>query len=193
MMRRALFALAAAALVLLPVIGASADDGEPVSISVDMPAVVASNIGFPLHVIVTSNPGLLPGSYRVRVRAARECGGSFDTTPGAVLLDKPLGANGKVAATGRTHRFGAFTACAFLEQVGDNRLFAFDDSTTFSVTHPCTTYSRRVVATTPSLKKVRKSLRHAHGTHRQALSRRATRLEKKLKQARAGRKRACKQ
>ncbi|HEY7633143.1 MAG TPA: hypothetical protein VH817_20740 [Thermoleophilaceae bacterium] len=192
-MRRPLLGLLAAALVLVPVAGASADYGEPVSISVDMPAVVASNVGFPLHVTVTSDPGLLTGSYRVRVRAARECGGSFDTTPGAVLLDKQLGPNGEVAASGRTHTFGTFTACAFLEQVGDNRLFAFDDSTTFAVTHPCTTYSRRVVAATRSLKKVRKALRHAHGAHRQALSRRASHLEKKLRKAKTGRKRACKQ
>lgn len=190
-MRRPLLGLAAALLVLLPASAAWADNGEAVSISVDVPAVLASGVGFPVHVTVTSDPGALTGPLRVRVRAATECGGTFDSTPGAVLLDTPLGANGKVARTALTHSFGTFTACAYLEEPGDNRLFAFDDSTTFAVTHPCTTYSRRVIATRRSLKKTRKALRHAHGAHRAALSRRATRLRAKLKKAGAGRKRSC--
>jgi hypothetical protein len=190
-MRRLLLAPAALLLSLLPAAGASADNGEPVSIGVDMPAVVASNVGFPMHVTVTSDPGVLVGSFRVRVRASGECGGSFDSTPGPVLLDKPLGANGKVAGTARIHTFGSFTACAFVEQVGDNRLFAFDDSTTFAVTHPCTTFTRRAAATRRALRKTRKAKRHARGAHRAALARREARLRAKLKNANARRKHAC--
>jgi hypothetical protein len=194
-MRRPLLALVAlgAAFACAPA-AAGAANGEVVSMSVSIPAVVPSAIGFPVHVSVSSDPGALSTAtapLRVRVKAAAECGGSFDSTPGAVLLDKPLGPSGKVAGTGTTHVFGVFTACAFLEQQGDNRLFAFDDSTSAKVTHPCTTYTRRVLATKDSLAKVKRALRHAHGAHKAALSRRAAHLRAKLKKASAGRKRTC--
>jgi hypothetical protein len=108
-----------------------------------------------------------------------------------VLLDKPLGPSGRVSGKGLTHTFGSFTACAFLEQQGDNRLFAFDDAATFAVTHPCTTYSRRVISTKRALKRVRTQLRRAHGAHRAALTRRAAKLRTRLGRASKGRKRAC--
>jgi hypothetical protein len=193
-MRRALLALAAAALVLVPASAARAANGEAVSIAVNVPAVVASNIGFPVNVTVTSDPGALSAAtapLRVRVKAAAECGGSFDSTPGAVLLDAPLSSSGKVSGSGLTHTFGSFTACAFLEQQGDDRLFAFDDSTTFAVTHQCTTFSRRVVVDRRALAKTRKALKKAHGAHKTALQRRAARLRAKLKKATAGRTKSC--
>lgn len=192
-MRRALLAVAVAGVALLPAAAARASD-EPVSLSVSTPGTVASSIGFPVRVTVTSDPGALGAAtapLRVRVRAAVECGGTFDSTPGAVLLDQPLGPSGKVAGSALTHTFGTFTACAYLEQQGDDRLFAFDDSTTFAVTHPCTTFTRRVLATKRSLGKVRKAMRHAHGAHRAALRRRAAHLRAKVRRANAGRKRKC--
>jgi hypothetical protein len=190
-MRRLVLGVAALAVLLPGAAAAWADGGEPVSLSVSTPAVVGSNVGFPVRVTVSSDRGLLTGSYRVRIRAAAECGASFDSTPGAVLLDEPLTGSGKLKGTAKTHSFGHFTACAFLEQQGDDRLFAFDDTATFAVTHGCTTYSRRVIATRRSLKNTRKRLRHAHGAHRAALSRRAAHLRAKLKRANARRRRAC--
>lgn len=188
-MRRAFLLGPALALVFAATAGAA---DEPVTLNVSVPAVVASNVPFPVSVSVAADQDALgPGPFRVRVRAADECGGTFDSTPGAVLLDKPLGPSGTVSGKGLTHMFGSFTACAFLEQQGDNRLFAFDDSATFAVTHPCTTYSRRVISTKRALKKVRTQLRHAHGAHRAALTRRAARLRAKLGRANKGRKRAC--
>jgi hypothetical protein len=165
---------------------------EPVTMSVDMPNVVAAGIGFPVRVTVTSDPGALASApMRVRVRAASECGGTFDSTPGTVLLDAPLGPSGQVAGRASTSSFGSFTACAFLEQQGDNRLFAFDDSTSFAVTHACTTATRRAAATRASLRKVRKALRRSHGGHRAALESKAARLRAKLKRAAARQHRAC--
>lgn len=192
-MRRPLLALAAAALALVPATAARAANGEPVSMTVSMPAVVASNIGFPVTVTVASDPGALSATapLRVRVKAAGECGGSFDSTPGAVLLDAPLGSSGKVSGRALTHVFGSFTACAFLEQQGDDRLFAFDDSTTFAVTHGCTTFSRRVVVDRRALAKTRKAVKKAHGAHKAALQRRAAQLRAKLKKATAGRTQSC--
>lgn len=190
-MRRAAALAAVAALVLTS--AASAGD-EPVTMDVNMPGVVASGIGFPVRVTVTSDPralGTATAPLRVRVKAAAECGGSFDSTPGAVLLDAPLGANGSAAGRASTTAFGTFTACAFLEQQGDDRLFAFDDSTSFAVTHACTTFTRRAVAARSSLRKVRKQLRHARGAHRAALARKSARLHAKLRRASAGQQRAC--
>jgi hypothetical protein len=192
-MRRAA-ALAAAACALGFASSASADGGEPVTMDVNMPGVVASGIGFPVRVTVTSDSGALSGltaPLRVRVKAAPECGGSFDSTPGAVLLDAPLGANGSAAGRASTTTFGSFTACAFLEQQGDDRLYAFDDSTSFAVTHACTTFTRRAVAARRSLREVRRAQRHAHGAHRAALGRKAARLRVELERASAGQRRAC--
>jgi hypothetical protein len=185
-------AIAVAAVIALMFACPAFASDEPVTISVDMPNVVASDLGFPVRVTVTSDPGALGSApMRVRVRAATECGGTFDSTPGTVLLDAPLGPSGQAAGRASTSSFGSFTACAFLEQQGDNRLFAFDDSTTFAVTHPCTTAARRATATRTSLRKVRRALRHAHGAHRAALERKAGRLRAKLRRAAARQRRAC--
>jgi hypothetical protein len=192
-MRRAA-ALAAVAAMLCLASSAWGDGGEPVTMDVNVPGVVASGIGFPVRVTVTSDKGALSGAtapLRVRVKAANECGGTFDSTPGPVLVDAPLASNGTVAGRATVTSFGGFTACAFLEQQGDDRLYAFDDTTTFAVTHSCTTYSRRVVATRAALKKVRGRMRHAHGAHRAALARRAAHLRAKLGRSGAQRKRAC--
>jgi hypothetical protein len=192
-MRRAA-ALVAVAAALVPASPAWADGNEPVTMDVNMPDVVASGIGFPVRVTVASDSGALSTAtapLRVRVKAATECGGTFDSTPGAVLLDAPLGSSGTVAGRASTSAFGTFTACAFLEQQGDDRLYAFDDSTSFAVTHGCTTFARRAAATRKSLRQVRKAARHAHGTHRAALQRKAARLHVKLKRASAGQQRAC--
>ena len=195
MRRAAVLVLAGAA--FLPVASASAGPGdEPVTLTVNTPAVVASNLAFPVSVTVAADQGALAGAtapLRVRVRAASECGATFDSTPGAVLLDRPLGSSGKVSGRGLTHTFGSFTACAFLEQQGDDRLYAFDDSTTFAVTHPCTTYSRRVISTKRALKEVRRQLRRTHsGAKRNSLNRRAAKLHGKLARANKSRKHACK-
>jgi len=188
-MRRALaLALVAGCAV---VSSAWADGGEPLTMDVSVPGVVASGAGFPVRVTVKGALAGATAPLRVRVKAATECGGTFDSTPGAVLLDSPLGSNGTAAGRASTTSFGSFTACAFLEQQGDDRLFAFDDSTSFAVTHACTTFTRRAAAARSSLRKVRGAMRHAHGAHRRTLARRAAGLRHKLGRANAGRRRAC--
>jgi hypothetical protein len=191
--------------VLVAALGAPAaraDGGEPVRLGVDVPGVVASAFPFRVSVHVTADPGALDirtAPLRVRVRAASECGGSFDSTPGPVLVDQPLrpdpttgsAYDGTVSGSALLHTFGDFTACTYLEQQGDGRLFAFEDSTGFSVTHPCTTFTRRASVAGKRLKRTRKAMRRAHGTHRQALARRAAKQRAKLKKAQTGRRRAC--
>jgi hypothetical protein len=188
-MRRAL----AVALVLGCVVASSAwaEGGERLTMGVSVPGVVASGVGFPVRVTVKGPLTDATAPLRVRVKAAAECGASFDSTPGAVLLDAPLGSSGTASGRASTTTFGTFTACAFLEQQGDDRLFAFDDSTSFAVTHACTTFTRRAAAARSSLRKVRKAMRHAHGAQRRELARRAAGLRHKLGRANAGRRRAC--
>jgi hypothetical protein len=195
-MRRAaaLTAFAAVAAVLALASSAWADGGEPVTMDVNVPGVVASGIGFPVSVKVTSGSGALSSAtapLRVRVKAATECGATFDSTPGAVLVDAHLGPSGTVAGRASTTTFGTFTACAFLEQQGDDRLYAFDDSTSFAVTHGCTIFTRRAVAARKALRKTRKAARRAHGARRAALQRKAARLHVALKRASTGQHRAC--
>ena len=83
-------ALAAAA---LGAPAAQADGGEAVRLGVDVPGIVASAASFRTSVHVTADPGALDirsGALRVRMKAASECGGSFDTTSGPVLVDAQL-------------------------------------------------------------------------------------------------------
>jgi hypothetical protein len=193
-------AMVAAAALVAPAAQAAGD--EAVRLGVDLPDVVASAFPFGVNVHVTADPGALDpriAPLRVRVRAAAECGGSFDTTSGPVLVDEPLrpdpamGAayDGTVAGSALIHTFGDFTACTYLEEQGDNRLFAFEDAASFSVTHPCTTFTRRASVTAKHLKRTRKAMRRAHGARRQALARQAARQRARLAKARAGRRQAC--
>lgn len=198
-------ARALALVLLLAALGAPAaraDGGEPVRLGVDVPAVVASASPFGVSVHVTADPGALDirtAPLRVRVKAATECDGSFDTTPGPVLVDQPLrpdpttgsAYDGTISSSALIHTFGDFTACTYLEQQGDGRLFAFEDSAGFSVTHPCTTFTRRARVTAKRLKRTRKAMRRAHGSRRRTLGRRAAKQRAQLKKAQTGRRRTC--
>jgi hypothetical protein len=201
-MRVARVLLLALAVGALGAPAARADGGEAVRLGVEVPDVVASAFPFRVDVHVTADPGALDirsAPLQVRVKAAGECGGSFDTTPGPVLVDQQLrpdptsgsAYDGTVSASALIHSFGDFTACAYLEEQGDGRLFAFEDSTSFSVTHPCTTFTRRASVAARRLKRTRKAMRRAHGARRRALARRAAKQRAKLKKAQTGRSRTC--
>jgi hypothetical protein len=184
----------AAALVLLAAAPIARASDEPVSLTVSAPAGLAAGVAFPVRVAVTSDPGALGAAtapLRVRVKAAGECGGSFDSTPGTVLLDAPLGPSGTVAGMAVARSFGTFSACAFLEQQGDDRLFAFDGSTTFAVTHGCTAFTRRATVGRRRLRKLRRAERHAHGARRAQLARTVARTRATLRRVNARRLKAC--
>ena len=161
---------------------------------------MASAFPFPVSVHVTADPGALDirsAPLQVRVKAAAECGGSFDTTPGPRAGGPQLrpGSHHRVRlrrVTGGAliHSFGDFTACTYLEEQGDGRLFAFEDATGFSVTHPCTTFTRRASVAAKRLKRTR-NMRRAHGGRRHALARRAVEERARLKKAQSGRRRTC--
>jgi hypothetical protein len=88
---------------------------------------------------------------RIRVKLADECGGTFATTPGVTLLDqqlnpqpatgKPYGVN--AYGSGAPTSYGERTVCAFLEESGDNRMFANDTSEQVNVSRACTTAAAR--------------------------------------------------
>ncbi len=191
-MRRA--ALSAALVLFAAVPAAARASDEPVSLTVTAPAGVASGIGFPVHVQVASDPGALgtaTAPLRVRVKAAGECGATFDSTLGTVLVDAPLGPSGTAAATAVMHSFGTFTACAFLEQQGDDRLFAFDDSTSFAVTHGCTAFTQRAATQRRRLRHLRSAERRAHGARRAKIARTVAKTRVTLRRVNARRLRAC--
>ncbi|HKN93118.1 MAG TPA: hypothetical protein VJU60_02205 [Thermoleophilaceae bacterium] len=191
-MRRAAVVAALVLFAALPAAAGASD--EPVSLTVTAPAGVASGVGFPVHVQVASDPGALGAAtapLRVRVKAAGECGASFDSTPGTVLLDAPLGPSQSAAGTAVMQSFGTFTACAFLEQQGDDRLFAFDDSTSFAVTHGCTTYTKRAAAQRRRLRALRSAERHAHGARRAKIARTVSKTRATLRRVNARRLKVC--
>jgi hypothetical protein len=153
-----LVALVAAA-SLLVLAGEAAAQDPPVSISVKAPAVAPRGIAVPVRVRVTADPGALtyratgPAPLKVKVRLARECGATFETTSGQVLLDRTLRPKPRAhAAYERLFRvkrslrqFGSWTACAYLEEQGDDRLWAFDATTQVDVTRRCTRTARRAI------------------------------------------------
>lgn len=190
MTRAALYA----ALVLLAAVPAARASDEPVRLTVTTPPGVAAGVGFPVRAEVASDPGALATAtapLRVRVKAAGECGASFDSTAGTVLLDAPLGPSGSAAGTALMRSYGTFTACAFLEQQGDDRLFAFDDSTSFAVTHGCTTYTKRAATDRRRLRNLRRAERHAHGARRAKLARSVARTRATLRRVNARRLKVC--
>ena len=118
---------------------------------------------------------------RIRAKLAGECGGTFDTTPGPVLIDvelSPQPATGQpyqatARGSGKPVAYGQRTVCAFLEEEGDNRQFANDTVDRRWSTCPSHARPRRTATTRRENRwPARRQLRHAN--------RRANRLRLKL-------------
>lgn len=153
---------------------AGADSFTPVRLAVTI--APAARLGKPLAitVMVGADAGALdPATAPLRIRAklAGECGGTFDTTPGPVLIDaqlNPQPAIGKAyqstsRGAGVPSAYGQKTVCAFLEEEGDNRQFANDtlDPPQVDVSKPCTAAAARYDAAEVSLKRAKRQLHHA--------------------------------
>lgn len=128
---------------------AAADSTTPVRLTIAVASVARAHLPLRIVVRVAADPGALDSRtapLRVRVKLARECGGTYQYTAGPVLLDKrlsPQPATGRAyAATASGHgtplAYGQYTVCAWLEEEGDNRDFAMDDSNQVDVSKPCT-------------------------------------------------------
>jgi hypothetical protein len=176
---------------------------EPVTLAVQAPAAAALGLPFRVTTSVGADAGALdPRSapLRIRVRLASACAGTFDDTAGITVLDAelaPVPVQGK-AYTRRfsrsltVTRYGTLTACAFLEEAGDHRMFAFDSSTQIAVTKRCTAATRRARTSAKRVSSARAKLRHAHGSAGKAKARRRLAgAQARLKHVTAARRKAC--
>lgn len=128
---------------------AGADSFTPVRLGITIAPVARLHQPLKVSVDVGADPSVLDnatGALRIRVKLAQECGGTFSSTPGVTLLDqqlRPQPATGRAydanaSGSGRPTRYGDLTVCAFLEEAGDNRMFANDTSNEVNVSHKCT-------------------------------------------------------
>jgi hypothetical protein len=129
---------------------AGADSFTPVRLAINIAPVARLHQPLKVSVAVSADPSVLDnatGPLRIRVKLAQECGGTFASTPGITLLDqqlRPQPATGRAydanaSGSGRPTRYGDQTVCAFLQETGDNRMFANDTSNEVNVSRKCTT------------------------------------------------------
>jgi hypothetical protein len=159
---------------------AGADSFTPVRLGITIAKVARLHQPLKVSVDVSADPSVLDnatGALRIRVKLAQECGGTFSTTPGVTLLDqqlRPQPATGRAydasaTGSGKPGRYGDQTVCAFLEESGDNRMFANDTSNEVNVSRICTTAAatydaaRRRHARRSTLNADRKAARRACG------------------------------
>jgi hypothetical protein len=146
----ALVAIAAA----IPVGVAVADSFTPVRLDIGVAPVARLHRPLAVTVHVTADPGMLDdrtGPLRIEVKLANECGGDFEYTDGVVLLNKllsPQPATGHAYSvvahgSGRPTTYGSKVVCTYLEEEGDNRMFANDESLTTNVSKACTAAAAR--------------------------------------------------
>jgi len=151
--RTALVATLLTAFVVPPGI-ASGDSFTPVRLTVEVPPVARLDVPLTVTVRVSADAGVLDiatAPLRIRVKLAAECGGTFTTTDGVTLLDArldPQPNTGRAfAATARgagtPTSYGVKTVCTFLEEEGDNRMFANDTATQVNVSRACTRAAAR--------------------------------------------------
>lgn len=154
-----LLAVLVAAVVLGALAATAAGQNPPVSITVGAPSVAPRGIPVQMSVAVAADPGALtyratgPAPLWIRMRLARECGATFESTTGQVVLNRKLRPKPRAhvayrhtfRVARRLQKFGTWTACAFLEEQGDDRLWAFDADTQIDVTRHCTRLARRAI------------------------------------------------
>jgi hypothetical protein len=172
--------LAATATAIAYCATAGADSFTPVRLSITIAPVARLHQPLEVSVGVSADPSVLDdatGPLRIRVKLAQECGGTFSSTPGTTLLDqqlRPQPATGhayeaNASGSGRPTRYGDQSVCAFLEESGDNRMFANDTSNDVNVSRKCTstaaTYdaARRRHAKPSTIKADRQAARRACG------------------------------
>jgi len=148
-----IFVVAAVALTASAV--AFADSFTPVRLAIAVAPVARLGKPLPVAVAVSADAGVLDnrfGPLRVAVRLApSECGATFETTRGAVLLNKRLSPQpltgmayyAVARGAGRPHVYGPASVCVYLEEQGDNRVWAHDEATLVDVSRSCTRAAAR--------------------------------------------------
>ena len=151
----------------LPAGVAAADSFTPVRLDIGVAAVARLHRPLPVTVHVSADPGALDdrtAPVRVGVKLASECGGDFAHTNGVTLINRRLSpqpttgrAYSAVArGSGRPSAYGTDVVCTYLEEEGDGRVFANDESLTTDVSKPCTVAARRY----DRLRRARDAKRH---------------------------------
>jgi hypothetical protein len=171
----ALAALAAlAALSLALTASAGADSFTPVRLDITIAPVARLHVPLPITVKVSADSGVLDTAtspLRMRAKLAAECGGSFSTTSGVVLLDQVLSPQPSTGhayqatakGSGRPTAYGNRVVCAYLEEQGDGRMYAndTDNPPTVTVAPKCTQAASRYDSAAASLARARRQLSHA--------------------------------
>jgi hypothetical protein len=149
---------AAAALIVLatgiPAGVAVADSFTPVRLDIGVAAVARLHHQLAVTVHVTADPGALDNRtapVRIGVKLASECGGDFQHTDGVVLLNRrlsPQPTTGRAYSalargSGKPAAYGTDVVCTYLEEEGDDRVFANDESVTTDVSKACTVAAAR--------------------------------------------------
>lgn len=196
-------ALLALLALALPAASATADSYAPIRMATRVTEVARAHVPLRTAVRVTADPGVLDvseGSLYVQVKLAGECGGSFQTTPGVVLVDAPLrpvprtgqAYSGSVSGAGRPTAFGPQTVCVFLEDSDAGRVFAHDDSGSVDVSRPCTSSAARYDQAVRALKSAQRQLRHTRrGARRRHLQRTIARRRRTANRDHRAARRAC--
>jgi hypothetical protein len=152
---------------------AAADSFTPITLGIKVTPVARRQAALPISVQVSADPGVLDNAttpLRVEVRLAAECGGSFETTTGTVLLNRALSPqpalghaySATVSGSGRPSAFGSFTVCAFLEEQGNgNRMYASDTSNQVDVSQACTAAAARFDTARKALDSANRQFRRA--------------------------------
>jgi hypothetical protein len=162
--------LAAGAVALPATRSAAADSYEPIVLATRIAPVARLQRPLPIAVTVSADRGALDdrsAPLRIEVKLAEECGGAYQDTPGVTLLDRQLRPEPQTGrayrasfhGAGRPQAYGAQTVCEWLEEEGDNRLFASDQSLQVDVSRACTSRAARYDA-------ARRALARAQRRHR---------------------------
>jgi hypothetical protein len=146
--------VAAALAVFLAAATSLADSFTPVRLTITVAGVARLHKPLAISVHVSADPGVLDtrtGPLRAQVKLASECGGTFQYTSGPVLLDtrlSPQPATGQAYAgsaqgSGRPATYGTQTVCVWINDEGDSRTFASDQSVQVDVSPACTRAAAR--------------------------------------------------
>jgi hypothetical protein len=152
--------------------GAMADSFTPVRLAISVAPVARLHKPLRITVGVSADASVLDNRtapLRVEVKLANECGGSFETTPGTTLLNEALSPqpstgraySARARGSGRPAAYGQKTACVYLEEEGEDRVFASDQSVVVNISKACTVAAARYDRT--GKRKARKAARRACG------------------------------
>jgi hypothetical protein len=153
---------------------AAADSFTPVRLDITIAPIARLHMPLPVTVKVSADAGVLDTAtspLRMRAKLASECGGSFETTSGVVLLNKVMSPQPSTGhayqatarGSGQPTAYGSAVVCAFLEDQGDGRVYANNTGNPPGVTvsPKCTQAAARYDSARAALAGAKRRLTHA--------------------------------